>query len=350
MKLTCLASALPPESPTGWGTASRRITEELGKLTLVHDFRGSAYLNRDFPIRVNLPVLQAMQGVNLLPMYPQIMGYYDIGYCFIEDDLLLKKYAENARFWSAVMCGSSWATSCMKEALRGQDIRVGIAIQGVDTDIFKPDPETRPDPSRFTIYSGGKFEYRKSQDVVIRAVGILMERHKDVYLKAAWWNPWPISMATMCQSKLINFTGDVENACAEHLDMSRVEFMQPVAHGGTVKHMNVCDVALFPNRCEAGTNLPMMEAMACDLPVIATVEHGHGDMRLGISIVIPSKDVVINGPHGPQATWYEPDLDSTVAALEHAYKRKETDCVNPREFISRFTWKRCAENLLEACE
>ncbi len=41
------------------------------------------------------------------------------------------------------------------------------------------------------VFSGGKFELRKGQDVVIRAYRVLQDRHPDVMLVNAWFNPWP---------------------------------------------------------------------------------------------------------------------------------------------------------------
>jgi glycosyltransferase involved in cell wall biosynthesis len=38
------------------------------------------------------------------------------------------------------------------------------------------------------------------------------------------------------------------------------------------------DVAVFPNRCEGGTNLVAMECMACGLPVILSRNTGHLDL------------------------------------------------------------------------
>ena len=37
------------------------------------------------------------------------------------------------------------------------------------------------------------------------------------------------------------------------------------------------DIGIFPNRCEGGTNLVLMEYMACAKPVIASYTSGHKD-------------------------------------------------------------------------
>ena len=48
------------------------------------------------------------------------------------------------------------------------------------------------------------------------------------------------------------------------------------------------DIAVFPNRCEGGTNLVAMEAIACGIPTVLSANSGHLDlMRLGCPGVVP---------------------------------------------------------------
>lgn len=357
MTLTPLVCALPPPQNTGWGTAGRRITEELSKIALVSDIRESHMLKSDFPVSFATPVLQAVRGVDMLPMHPHLYSTRRVGMSFCEDNILLQRYALNAiNYFEKIVCGSKWGRDCMVEAGVPAD-RVSVAIQGVDMDVFKPATELPATPrNTFNIWSAGKFEMRKSQDVVIRAVGVLMNQHKDVRLIAAWHNPWPASEATMAQSPLIQWTGSQFDACCRYLDMSRVELIGPEPHGGSVAHINRCDVGLFPNRCEAGTNLPLMEAMSCGLPVIATNTHGHRDVtkHLDGSSIIPSTSTPIMRGGMHVANWYEPNLDATIAALEWQYEQWRNGGILPhsehnRAWMANYTWAGCAQSLLEAC-
>ena len=190
-----VVAALPPASNTGWGTASRRIAEELKKLAVVVDLqeaKDGIVLKQNFPVDFELPVLEGIRGVDLLPLFTHVRGSLNVGYSFVEANLLLRRYAANAgRWWDVIVTGSSWARDEMLRAVQsveGCDTRVALAIQGVDADVFCPSQEVSPDPAWFTIYSGGKWEFRKGQDVVIRAVAVMMERHKNVRLVASWKN------------------------------------------------------------------------------------------------------------------------------------------------------------------
>lgn len=360
MKIQSLVAALPPLSNTGWGTAGRRIVEEMKKVAFVqnaHDVNDGLMMKQDFPVDFTAPLLQAIRGVDMLPMYPHLRSrYLNVGYCFIEDSLLLKRYAENAhRYWDTIVAGSNWGAERIRDAVTEVDVKV--AVQGVDSDIFRPMEEVTPDDNWFTIFSGGKWEFRKGQDVVIAAVKVLMERHKDVRLVASWWNPWQQSIDTMMASHLLNggpLLGNYKAAALFNgIPPDRVQFIDECSHAELAGHMNKCDIALFPNRCEAGTNLVMMEAMACGLPVITVPAHGHATVagHLDLKYMLSSKPFICQRAGVAVGQWYEPDLDETIDKLEAAYNgyTLDSDGAANRIAMLRFTWEACAKSLLEAC-
>ena len=84
------------------------------------------------------------------------------------------------------------------------------------------------------------------------------------------------------------------------------------------------DVALQPSRAEACTSLPVKEAMACGLPVIAALNSGMHDL-LTDEISIPLRQQGESGPQGaaPVEGWGESDLDEIDAALERVYQDRE---------------------------
>ena len=350
MTMTPIVCALPPTGNTGWGTAAKRITEELSKIALVSDIRDTGILKGDFPVSFAAPVLQAVRGVDMLPMYPHLYSDRRVGYSFCEDNILLQRYSLNSlRHFERIVCGSKWGRACMVEAGIRPDC-VSVAIQGVDADVFKPDPDIGRNKS-FTIWSSGKFEYRKAQDVVIRAVAVMMERHGDVRLFASWHNPWPASEATMAQSSLIDWHGSQLDVCCHLLDMARVHLIGAEPHGHSAFHINRCDVGLFPNRCEAGTNLPLMEAMSCGLPVIATTSHGHADItrHLERQSILSSVSTPIHRGGMHVADWYEPDLDEVISKLEMWYQEWHNGArLQSDHRMEKYTWAACAQSLLEA--
>jgi hypothetical protein len=57
--------------------------------------------------------------------------------------------------------------------------------------LFRPRPKTGWHGDRFKIFSGGKLEFRKGQDLVLLAFRAFAHRHSDVLLGTAWSQPWP---------------------------------------------------------------------------------------------------------------------------------------------------------------
>jgi glycosyltransferase involved in cell wall biosynthesis len=75
------------------------------------------------------------------------------------------------------------------------------------------------------------------------------------------------------------------------------------------------DVALFPNRCEGGTNLVAMECMACGVPTILSANTGHLDLlKDGAALALADQRPIRNLPG-----WRESDVQEIVAALETLY-------------------------------
>ena len=183
------------------------------------------------------------------------------------------------------------------------------------------------------IFSGGKFELRKGQDIVIRAVKVLQDRHPEVFLVNSWFNPWPQSLDTMRRSPYLRWPAATSQVYADTmsrllaengLDLNRVMTLAPRANALMARVYRNTDVGIFPNRCEGGTNLVLMEYMACGKPVVAAATTGHSDVvhpdnALPINI---KGEITIADATGPIAKWPEPDLDDTIAKLEWVYQHR----------------------------
>jgi glycosyltransferase involved in cell wall biosynthesis len=114
------------------------------------------------------------------------------------------------------------------------------------------------------------------------------------------------------------------------------------------------DVALFPNRCEGGTNLVAMECMAAGVPTIVSANTGHLDLVAtgGCFALRAQHDVrhptrYFTGVDG----WRESDVDEIVDLLEKLYA--DRDLAGQRATIgasamSRLTWHHQIEALLRA--
>jgi len=242
-------------------------------------------------------------------------------------------------------------------------IDINTVIQGVDTDIFHyRTPKSLDTP--FTIGSFGKLEFRKGQDIVIKAFGLFQEKHPEVKLLYAWNNPWPQLIQQMaaepglkCDMSGLGFQESPIGPAGPALGkVSKWGSYYPVIGDSMTMRdaMESCDVALFTNRCEAGTNLMLHEALAVGVPCIVTNATGHKDLTGRIDY--PCKDLNLNCGKTfvykqgdlEVGNWHECCLDEVLSNLEAAYQQREALRASRKEisdFGMQFTWNKSADKM-----
>jgi len=338
----------------GWGVCSKYLKQETPKFhenVNVWDFEN----DKDVFQKVDGTVFHALTGLDFIPI-SKIWGDRNYGYTFFENELN-QASLENSKRFEKVIGGSTWNEEKMK-ALGIEN--AATLIQGIDPEIFFPIEEEKSD-ELFVIFSGGKFELRKSQDLVLEAVKIMQEKYDNVVLMNAWYNMWPQSMDLFQYSKHIKFErkgnswqevmGNVYQL--NEIDQNRVITLDLVDNRKLRELYSKTDIALFPNRCEGGTNLVMMEYMACGKPVIASYASGHKDVLDDNHALLLKENIPfrINDSEGNLwADWEEPSLDEIVAKLEFAYNnRNEIKRLgkNAGDYMKNFTWEKSAEQLVK---
>jgi len=274
----------------------------------------------------------------------QVRGRRNIGFIFFEQFEMTADNLQRAGQWDRILAGSSWNRDvCHQAGLR--DVR--FVSQGVDIEQFCPAPGRGVPSSRFVIYSGGKLEYRKGQDLVIAAFKVFHDRHPDSLLVTAWHNPWGETALAMAQSAHLTHGPvlDVDNNVmiakwAQQNGIPPDSFIDLgwVANSRMPAILREVDVAVFPSRCEGGTNLAAMEAMATGTACILSANTGHLDLisddncyplgRQQVDAVVPE-------------FWRESDVEEIIEYLERAYldrqdrKRRAT---RGAKFMAQRSW------------
>jgi glycosyltransferase involved in cell wall biosynthesis len=252
------------------------------------------------------------------------------------------------------------------EVLRAHGLdSVSVIPHGVNSEVFCPSTEPRKIlEGKFVVFSGGKFELRKGQDIVIRAFKILQDRHPDVILINSWHNSWAFNRDTMAGSSLIryfppkddNHVAWMNALLATHgIDLDRVITVGPRDHRLLSQLYHASDLGLFPNRLEGGNNMVLMEFMACGKPVLVSYNSGHTE-------IVNRKNAVLIDTHRPMerrtgteliAVWNDPSLEETIEKLEWCYHHRDALAALARQAamdMREFSWQRLAKGLLElAC-
>ena len=241
-----------------------------------------------------------------------------VGVVFFEEPIEshARSFAKNI---DVIVAGSQWNKRVLAAA--GID-NVVVIYQGVDRSIFHPAPKRGLFKDRFVIFSGGKAEPRKGQDIVVKAFRIFAKKHPEALLVTAWHSPWP----------------DIANGM--DLDLSSVADqvidVGPVPNTAMAPIYRECDVGLFPNRCEGGTNLVAMECLACGVPAIISANTGHMDIRQPGALRLTEQTVC-------QKQWGESDIDEIIVTLEFVLERRHR--FEGMLDDDTFQWRTAAEKL-----
>jgi glycosyltransferase involved in cell wall biosynthesis len=157
----------------------------------VADARRAAH---EGPIRLGFPVLHDLYNDFTSGSLGRVLGTRDHGLIFFESARFSTAGLEAARRLGVVVAGSSWNA----DVLRAHGVeRVVRIIQGIDPERFHPLPGPGRRDGRFVVFSGGKLEFRKGQDLVLAAFRIFHQRHPDALLVTAWHNAHTAAAATL---------------------------------------------------------------------------------------------------------------------------------------------------------
>lgn len=283
------------------------------------------------------------------PHRGQLGGAPSLGVVFFETEDLGKDASKTTARHHCIVAGSSWNA----EVLRAHGIqRVETVLQGIDATLFHPAPKRGLFPDRFLVFSGGKLEPRKGQDNVMAAWRVFAARHPDAMLVAAWDNLWPQI------ARGVNATGrtaplpfsqdghpDINGwAAANGIKPEQFLNLGLVPNAAMPTILREMDAAIFPNRCEGGTNLVAMEAMACGVPTILSANSGHLDLlQDGAALALTDQRPVPTVPG-----WRESNVEEIVAALEGLYTdRARAAAIGAAgaKLLSGLTWTRTAAEM-----
>jgi glycosyltransferase involved in cell wall biosynthesis len=310
-------------------------------------------------VRVAFPILHALgDKLDFPPVLAALHGTPDIGVVFFESATIPKPNIDAAARFALIVTGSTWNAEVLK---RHGFTNVRNCFQGVDLDLFAPGARAGRFAGRFAIFSGGKLEYRKGQDLVVAAFKKFHARHPDALLVTAWHNPWPQAAQGLARSAHVAgpppvVEGRLDVAAwltANGLPAGSFVDLGPLANTATAPLLREVDVALLPSRCEGGTNLVAMEAMACGVPVILSRNTGHLDLVgeqncYTLDFQIPMGEVM---GRPDLAGWGESSIDEIVAKLETAYTDRADAArrgANGAAFMQDWSWERQVGRLLDA--
>jgi glycosyltransferase involved in cell wall biosynthesis len=238
---------------------------------------------------------------------------------------------------------SQFTRSALVEAGLSSE-RVHVLYNAVDRDIFRPDgPASRPPNSRgFVFLFVGGTILRKGIDLLLQAYADAFMPEEDVTLVikdvgSRTFYSHNTKLAEVRQFAALRSTPHTI-VLAEELDDAALASLYRGA-----------DAFVLPYRGE-GFGMPLLEAMACGKPVIAT---GEGPAVEFCSeqegYLIPAKQVEVPEPLPPlgrlsgEWTWFEPNVAALAQTMRHVYEHRAEAANRGRRAAAAieqgFTWK-----------
>jgi len=295
---------------------------------------------------------------------PRCTTTLQVGVTFFECSRFREVDVNHMRNYSLLITGSRWNQAVLESYGLSQS---RLVHQGVDTALFNPAPVPRLLQRSLVIFSGGKLEIRKGQDVVIAAFRSLLRHHPDALLIAAWGNVGDVALNTIALSPHVQGVPDGGRAAglapwleANGIPLSNVMLLPCVVNRQLPALIKQADVAVFVSRCEGGTNLMAMESLACGVPTMLSANSGHQDLlEMGMRHCLPvgldgagQVDSAIVAPYGgdPLGIWGETNPDELLETWLRIAKEKKNLrdlAVQDAAAMESMSWRRSMANLLD---
>jgi glycosyltransferase involved in cell wall biosynthesis len=213
------------------------------------------------------------------------------------------------------VCSQALATEVR---MMSPQIDVRVIYNGADITLFKSVVKTRGS-GRKRLLNIGKFEHKKSQDILLMALRLLLDRGVD------------------CELTMIGAAGPtlehVRQAAANFPD--RVTLLVGVDHDHIPAYMSACDLFVLPSRAE-GFPIVLIEAGAAGLPVVATNIAGVTEF------ITDGTTGLLVEPNDPQA------LAEAMLKILESEELASSLASRLRGEAFGFTWQRAAEQFIAA--
>ncbi|MFC2140312.1 glycosyltransferase family 4 protein [Candidatus Auribacterota bacterium] len=310
---------------------------------------------------VDFPLLHPLG--NAIAKELDVVGSSNIGLIFIENTELSENYINNLNsLYDVIVAGSSWNYHLLYE----KGIKNVLYVsQGIDKSTFHPSPKSGLYDDRFVIFSGGKLEYRKGQDLVVAAYKKFYASHPEALLIFSWDNLWPASMKEITSSGHVSTPPNLNKKGKPDFDAWLVKQGLPkdsfINLGMVPNYMmpsiiREADIGLFPNRAEGGTNLVAMETIASGIPSILSNNTGHRDIiNYDDCFILEEQSAVKPTQNFPGTEgWGESSVQEILENLESAYQQKKNLAEKGRQASRRmhqtFSWEKQISDLLNQLE
>ncbi len=340
--------------PVGYAQVTRNIIRNLWKenvyVNYEHLYSDHLEPNTGDPLIDDIRRLPKRDGAPLVASGPadlwkRLGGRVRVGHTMLEVDGIPDDWVDAANRCAEVWVPSQFNVETFSES--GVKRPIFKIPLGVDTDYFHPDILPYRRFSRFTFLSVFEWGERKAPEILLTAFNDEFSASDDVVLVIACTNRDPA----------VSIRSSIEKLRLKRKRAPIVLYVNPQLEGYQMGSLyRSADVFVLPTKGE-GFGLPILEAMACGVPSIATDWSGHKeffDSEVGYPIWPRRLEpAVAKCPYYEGFRWALPDIDHLRALMRHVVsnpdelKRKGQLAA---ERARRYDWRITARLIRERLE
>lgn len=343
--------------PTGYANSSRELSLELDRQRVRVNYEylygpGTVFAQPE-PGQSASYMINVIRGRRVNPagvhvFYGQADGFktkyrsHKIGYTMLEVDGLPREWVRRANMMDEVWTPSSFNAEVFRRS--GVERPIRVMPLGVNPAYFNPDITGYPVPGVFTFLSAFEWGERKAPELLLRAFNDEFRSDEGVVLVCKIYN----------QDISVNVPREVGRLGLRE-DGGKIVFsineLVPAHQLGALYRSADCFV--LPTRGE-GWGLPLMEAMACGLPVIATGWGAQTDFindeiayPLAIEGLVPAR---AKCPYYEGFNWAEPSYECLRSLMRRVYENREEARLKgsraAAEVLRKWTWRHSVEKIV----
>lgn len=342
--------------PTGYANSSRELVLELDRQKVRVNYQylygpGTAFVLPE-PEQSSSYMVNVIRGRRVNPSGPHVFyGQADcfktnyrshkIGYTMLEVDGLPREWVRRANMMDEVWTPSTFNARTFEES--GVNRPIHVMPLGVNPAYFNPGIQGFPVPGVFTFLSAFEWGERKAPEVLLRAFSDEFGAGEDAALVCKVYN----QDVSVNVPRMVGALGLREGGGRIVFSINEVV---PAHQLGALYRSADCFV--LPSRGE-GWGLPLLEAMACGLPVIATGWGAQADFvndatayPLAIEGLVPAE---AKCPYYKGFNWAEPSYEHLRTLMRHVYENREEARQKglraSAEVLGRWTWRHSVEKI-----
>ena len=270
-------------------------------------------------------------------------GTYKIGYTMLEPTGIPKEWVKQCNEMDEVWVPSSFNVKTFTDS--GVTKPIHVIPLGVDPNFYHPEVRSIKKHRLYTFLSVFEWGERKAPELLLKAYTEAFRHNKDVLLLCKVNNHDPG----------LN-VGARLNELGLPADGPRIIFLynQDIPECEMPMLYKSADCFVLPSRGE-GWGMPILEAMACGLPVIATNWSAQTDFyndKVGYPVDVEKLiDAKAKCPYYEGYQWAEPSFEHLIHQMRYVYEnRDEAKAMGLRaskEALTNWTWDQATDKMLE---